>query len=101
MELDSQEVGLSQTNGVLHIRFNRPDKRNAIARSMYVVMADAVARGESDDETRVVLFSGAGEGFCAGNDVNDFLSHPPKCESACCGMPEGVPSSSRFTGIAP
>jgi enoyl-CoA hydratase/carnithine racemase len=72
------EVDVSRTGGVLHIRLNRPDKRNAITRSMYEAMADAVAIGESDDAIRVVLFSGAGEGFCAGNDLNDFLAHAPK-----------------------
>jgi enoyl-CoA hydratase/carnithine racemase len=78
MEPYSDEVDVSRTDGMLHIRLNRPDKRNAITRSMYQAMADAVATGESDDAIRVVLFSGAGEGFCAGNDLNDFLAHPPK-----------------------
>lgn len=78
METSAQEVCVTRTDHVLHIRLNRPDKRNALSRSMYEAMADAVALAEMDEAIRVVLFSGAGEAFCAGNDLHDFLAHPPE-----------------------
>jgi enoyl-CoA hydratase/carnithine racemase len=78
VETSAQEVCVTRTDHVLHIRLNRPDKRNALSRSMYEAMADAVALAEMDEAIRVVLFSGAGEAFCAGNDLHDFLAHPPE-----------------------
>lgn len=78
METSPQEVCLSRTGHVLHIRLNRPDKRNALSQSMYDAMADAMVLAETDEAIRAVLFSGAGEAFCAGNDLHDFLAHPPE-----------------------
>ena len=78
METSSQEVCVSRTDHVLHIRLNRPDKRNAVSGSMYDAMADAILLAETDETIRAVLFSGAGEAFCAGNDLHDFLAHPPE-----------------------
>lgn len=70
-------VAVSRTDRTLHIRLDRPDKRNAVTRAMYDAMSEAIAQAESDDAVRVVLFSGAGDAFCAGNDLNDFLAEPP------------------------
>ena len=70
-------VAVSRTDRTLHIRLDRPDKRNAVTRAMYDAMTGAIAQAEADDAVRVVLFSGAGEAFCAGNDLNDFLAEPP------------------------
>ena len=73
----SQEITVSRTGRTLHIRLDRADKRNAVTRSMYEAMVDAIAEAETDETIRAVLFSGAGDGFCAGNDLNDFLADPP------------------------
>ena len=63
-----------ETRGqVTHIRLNRPAKRNAITATMYAAMADALMAAENDGTT-VVLLSGDGPGFCAGNDLADFVS---------------------------
>jgi enoyl-CoA hydratase/carnithine racemase len=70
-------VAISRTDRTLHIRLDRPDKRNAVTRAMCDAMTEAIAQAESDDAVRVVLFSGAGDAFCAGNDLNDFLAEPP------------------------
>jgi enoyl-CoA hydratase/carnithine racemase len=72
-----QEITLSRTGRALHIRLDRADKRNAVTRSMYEAMVDAIVGAETDETIRAILFSGAGEGFCAGNDLNDFLADPP------------------------
>ena len=73
----SQEITVSRIGHALHIRLDRADKRNAVTRSMYQAMVDAIAEAEIDETIRVILFSGAGDGFCAGNDLNDFLADPP------------------------
>jgi enoyl-CoA hydratase/carnithine racemase len=63
--------------GVMTIRFNRPDKRNAVTSDMYGALVDAFTKGENDRAVRAIVLTGAGEFFCAGNDLNDFLQNPP------------------------
>ena len=67
----------SETSGrVARIRFDRPDKKNAITREMYTQLAQALAAAEANPEVRSVLLHGTAECFTAGNDVNDFLKGP-------------------------
>src|SRR5258708_1317761 len=75
-ETSTEPVLVSQTAGVCEIRLNRPTKRNAITLAMYDVMWDAIVRGEADDTVRVILLSGGGPSFTAGNDLMDFVSAP-------------------------
>jgi enoyl-CoA hydratase/carnithine racemase len=63
-------------NRVAHIRFDRPDKRNAITREMYTQLAQALSSADTDPAVRVVLLAGTAECFTSGNDVNDFLKGP-------------------------
>jgi enoyl-CoA hydratase/carnithine racemase len=72
-----QEITVNRIGRALHIRLDRADKRNAVTRSMYEAMSEAIAIAETDPAIRAVLFSGAGDGFCAGNDLNDFVGDPP------------------------
>lgn len=62
-------------SGVLTVRFNRPDKKNALTPEMYAVMADAIERAEQEQDVRVVMFAGNGGVFTAGNDLADFLTN--------------------------
>jgi enoyl-CoA hydratase/carnithine racemase len=64
-------------DGVLTVRLNRPEKKNALTAEMYSAMADALDRARSDRDVKTVLFCGRGEVFTAGNDLNDFLNDPP------------------------
>ncbi|MHA2392377.1 MAG: enoyl-CoA hydratase [Promethearchaeota archaeon] len=59
-------------NGVFHIIFNRPEKRNALTRLMYSKFADDIHEAENDSKVRVILIYGKGKCFCAGNDLKDF-----------------------------
>jgi enoyl-CoA hydratase/carnithine racemase len=63
--------------GVLTVRINRVEKKNALTTEMYEVMADAVERAGNDGAIRVLLFTGSGGVFTAGNDLVDFLQNPP------------------------
>ena len=76
-DTSADPVLVSQTGGVCEVRLNRPAKRNAITLSMYDVMWDAIVRAEADDTVRVILLTGAGASFTAGNDLMDFMSGPP------------------------
>lgn len=61
--------------GVMVIRFNRPDKKNAITSAMYQRMTEALHEANADAEVRVVTFLGTEGCFSAGNDMGDFLSY--------------------------
>ena len=49
---------------------------------MYVALADVLNGAAADESVRVVLWHGAGDSFCAGNDVEDFLRNPPVADEA-------------------
>ncbi|MCY6381693.1 crotonase/enoyl-CoA hydratase family protein [Hoeflea prorocentri] len=57
------------------IRFNRPDKKNAITQDMYRLMVEAMRAGDEDDAVRAHVFLGTEGCFTAGNDMQDFLSY--------------------------
>ncbi|APO73803.1 crotonase/enoyl-CoA hydratase family protein [Rhizobium etli 8C-3] len=60
--------------GVQIIRFNRPEKKNAITRAMYVRMTEALKNANEDITIRATVFLGTEGAFCAGNDIGDFLA---------------------------
>jgi len=72
----SEQVLVTRADGVFEMRLNRPEKRNAITFAMYEALASALADAQADKAVNAVLLSGEGAGFCAGNDLNDFLSGP-------------------------
>ena len=71
------EILTEHSEGVLRIELNRPAKRNAMTSSMYVTLADVFIEAAKDERTLVALWHGAGDSFCAGNDIEDFLNNPP------------------------
>src|SRR5258708_1295357 len=71
------EIVVERSGGVLRVELNRPAKRNAMTANMYVALADIFTEAAKDEQTRVVLWHGAGDSFCAGNDIEDFLKNPP------------------------
>lgn len=75
------EILTSKAEGVLTITFNRPEKKNALTGAMYAKLADALEAAETDNSVRVILFSGNGGAFTAGNDLQDFLNNPPEGEN--------------------
>ena len=60
-------------NGVMTIRMNRPDKKNAITGDMYARMAAAIKQANEDDNVRCSLILGTPGAFSSGNDIGDFL----------------------------
>jgi 2-(1,2-epoxy-1,2-dihydrophenyl)acetyl-CoA isomerase len=55
--------------GVLTLRLDRPDKRNAIDEETMLELVAALERASTDDAVRVVVLEGAGEHFCGGADI--------------------------------
>ena len=71
------EIITERNEGILRIELNRPTKRNAMTSAMYLALAGSFNEATTDNYTRVVLWHGAGDSFCAGNDIDDFLKNPP------------------------
>jgi len=70
------EIVTEFSGSILRIQLNRPSKKNAMTSAMYTSMADIFNGAAKDDGVRVVLWHGAGDSFCAGNDLEDFLKTP-------------------------
>ena len=71
------DIVTERSDSVLRVQLNRPASKNAMTSAMYITLADLFDSAAKDDEIRVVLWHGAGDSFCAGNDVGDFLKNPP------------------------
>jgi enoyl-CoA hydratase/carnithine racemase len=71
------EILTERSGSILRVQLNRPARKNAMTSGMYVALADILNDAARDERIRVVLWHGAGDSFCAGNDVEDFLKNPP------------------------
>ena len=67
------DIIISNEGPVRKVRINRPEKKNALTLAMYETMAAAIEEAGREANVRCLLFAGAPEIFCAGNDLNDFL----------------------------
>jgi 2-(1,2-epoxy-1,2-dihydrophenyl)acetyl-CoA isomerase len=65
------EVETQRDGGVLTITLNRPDVLNAFNASMHQALSEALAEAE-DASVRAVVLTGAGRGFCVGQDLTEF-----------------------------
>ncbi len=70
------KIIIERDGAVQRIVFNRPDKKNALDRDMYLTIIAALREAEADATLRAVLFAGAGGDFTAGNDLKDFFEGP-------------------------
>jgi len=57
--------------GVARLTLNRPDKLNSFTGAMHTELRAALATVQSDKSIRVLVITGAGRGFCAGQDLAD------------------------------
>jgi enoyl-CoA hydratase/carnithine racemase len=71
------DIITEHSDGILRVELNRPSRKNAMTAGMYIAFADILNDAAKDASTRVVLWHGAGDSFCAGNDIEDFLNNPP------------------------
>lgn len=65
-------VGFSQT--ILTVELNRPDKMNSFTFEMYRSLTKIINEADKSDDVRVLLLSGSGGNFSAGNDIQDFVT---------------------------
>lgn len=78
----TQLILVDVSDRIARIAFNRPEKKNALTVDMYHAIAEAIVAAEADRDVRVTLIQGQADCFCAGNDLKDFLDHPPHGEDA-------------------
>ena len=71
------DIITERSESILRVQLNRPAKKNAMTSDMYVTLAEILDSAAEDERIHVVLWHGAGDSFCAGNDVEDFLKNPP------------------------
>ncbi len=77
----ADEVLTAREGAVLRITLNRPDVYNAINREMHAGLAAALEEA-ADAEVRAVVLTGAGRGFCAGQDLREFQELPGGVQAA-------------------
>lgn len=68
-----ESIIFSSADGIAQIVLNRPDRLNSFTRAMHGELRDALA---NLGEARVLILTGAGRGFCAGQDLNDRAVTP-------------------------
>ena len=72
--MDESPILVQQQSGYRVITLNRPQRLNAFTEAMHEALRAALAEAEADTNCRALLLTGAGRGFCAGQDLNDRLS---------------------------
>ena len=69
-----EDLGFEITDGVAVITLSRPDKLNSFNNSMGANLQTALDHCMDNDQVRCVLLTGAGRGFCAGQDLEEAIS---------------------------
>ena len=75
-------ITTSRIDGVLTLSLDRPEKMNALTREMYADLARALNEAAGDFGVRAVILTSAGDHFTAGNDIKDFMDHPPTSQDS-------------------
>lgn len=66
-----QHIQFDVADGIARLTLNRPEKLNSLTAAMHEEIRDALARARPESGVRVLLLTGAGRGFCAGQDLAD------------------------------
>ncbi len=74
--MNYENILLSVRDGMARLTLNRPDKLNSFTVDMHVEVAHALDAVAADPSIRVLLLTGAGRGFCAGQDLGDRAVSP-------------------------
>ncbi|MGB5987827.1 MAG: enoyl-CoA hydratase [Desulfobacterales bacterium] len=76
---ENQHVVIThEPQGILVIRINRLETKNALTMAMYARMTEALKAADADADVRVAAIYGDPSCFTSGNDLKDFMEHPPQ-----------------------
>ena len=67
--MTSDHVHVSSEDGILHLRLDKPNKRNALDDDMVATITDEVDRAGRDEDVRSILVTAEGDHFCSGFDI--------------------------------
>jgi trans-feruloyl-CoA hydratase/vanillin synthase len=68
-----ETILVENKDGITWVTFNRPDKRNAMSPQLHLDMDDVLDELATDDDTEVLVITGAGQSFCAGQDIKLYF----------------------------
>jgi 2-(1,2-epoxy-1,2-dihydrophenyl)acetyl-CoA isomerase len=71
-----EQIAYSSADGIARITLDRPERLNSFTRRMHAEVRDALAAVRGDASARVLVLTGAGRGFCAGQDLSDRAVAP-------------------------
>ena len=71
-----EHILFASGGGIARLTLNRPDRLNSFNDAMHAEVRDVLARVKADTSVRVLLLTGAGRGFCAGQDLGDRAVAP-------------------------
>jgi len=71
-----EHLAVSVKDGVRIIRFNRPEKKNALGVSIMLNIVPLLNEAAADPKTVITVITGTGDYFTAGNDMNNFMADP-------------------------
>ena len=71
-----EQIRYETGDGIARVTLDRPDRLNSFTAQMHGELRDALARVAEDSSVRVLLVTGAGRGFCAGQDLSDRAVAP-------------------------
>jgi 2-(1,2-epoxy-1,2-dihydrophenyl)acetyl-CoA isomerase len=74
--MNYQHIVYAVEGGVARLTLNRPDRLNSFNDAMHAEVRDALSRVKASKDARVLLLTGAGRGFCAGQDLGDRAVAP-------------------------
>src|SRR4249920_2471052 len=99
---DYQTLLVDKKDGVTTITLNRPEKRNAMSPQLHREMYDCLNDLRYDKDTRVIIITGAGESFCAGQDLKQYFiemdSQPLILAITGCGILRRISLQDAATG---
>ena len=71
----------AQVGAVRTLTLNRPKALNSFTSEMHAALADALIEAERDRSVRCLVLTGAGRGFCAGQDLADPAVAPAAADA--------------------
>ena len=72
-QLDARDILLQElTDGVLTLRLNNPQRRNALSEAMMATLQEALDEAANNSEARVIVIAANGPAFCAGHDLKEL-----------------------------